>query len=63
MIYKTRVLILISVFFSITNSCTKNDDFKKNDITFTKSVEIFGIKILATNDLENFLIDASIILI
>lgn len=50
MIYKTRVLILISVLFLITNSCTKKDDIKKNDITFTKSVEIFGIKILATKN-------------
>ena len=50
MIYKTRVLILISVLFLITNSCAKKDGIKKNGITFTKSVEIFGIKILATKN-------------
>ena len=50
MIYKAIVLILISILFLNTNSCTKKDDIKKNDITFTKSVEIFGIKILATKN-------------
>ena len=50
MIYKTRVLILISILFLNTNSCTKKDDIKKNDMTFAKSVEVFGIKILATKN-------------
>ena len=50
MIYKTRVLILISILFLNTNSCTKKDDIKKNDMMFTKSVEVFGIKILATKN-------------
>ena len=50
MIYKTRVLILISILFLNINSCTKKDDIKKNDMTFTKSVEVFGIKILATKN-------------
>ena len=50
MINKIRVLILISILFLNTNSCTKKDDIKKNDMTFTKSVEVFGIKILATKN-------------
>ena len=50
MIYKTRLLILISILFLNTNSCTKKDDIKKNDMMFTKSVEVFGIKILATKN-------------
>ena len=50
MIYKTGVLILISILFLNTNSCTKKDDIKKNDMMFTKSVEVFGIKILATKN-------------
>ena len=50
MINKIRVLILISILFLNTNSCTKKDDIKKNDMMFTKSVEVFGIKILATKN-------------
>ena len=50
MINKIRVLILILILFLNTNSCTKKDDIKKNDMTFTKFVEVFGIKILATKN-------------
>ena len=50
MTYKPKLLLLALVFCLNTNSCNSKDDIKIDENTFTKSIDIFGIKILATNN-------------
>jgi|TARA_B110000263_G_scaffold76218_1_gene66617 hypothetical protein len=48
--HKPKLLILFLIFCLNLYSCTSKEEVKTDGNTFTKSITVFGIKILATNN-------------